>query len=141
RRRRAGSVTPAHERARLAGVLVEDDEVEEQLALHVLLADGVIGDALFFRPSDNVLVEQALGVFGRAVLAVVVDQEGKLLARRRSGRGGANGGSRKHGARCLENHEPLPRWSSLPQCAPSTHPIAATDGICLVHRRYAQALS
>src|SRR2546429_6019042 len=99
----AWAATPTYERAGLAGVLVEDDEVEEQLALHVLLADGVIGDALFLRPSNDVLVEQALGVLGRAVLAVVVDQEGELLALRRGGRGGRAHHGGEHCARCLGN--------------------------------------
>ena len=85
----AASPSPAHGRARLAGVLVEHDAVEEQLAGHVLLADRVFLDALFLGPVDDVLVEQVLGVLGRAVLAVVVDQEAEPLAlggrRRRAG--------------------------------------------------------
>ena len=97
-------------------------------------------DALFLRPGDDVLVEQVLGVLGRAVLAVVVDREGKLLARRCSRRHGpANcGGRGQHDAGCSGNHELLPRWSSS---APNPDPpIAARRGVCLVHHRYAQGL-
>src|SRR5262249_58919593 len=79
---------PADLGARLAGVLVDDDEVEEELTAHVPLADGVARDALGFGPIGDVSVEQRLGILGRPVLAVVVAREGQRGAARMRGRSG-----------------------------------------------------
>src|SRR5215831_17455893 len=106
-----GAVAPAYERARLAGVLVEDDEVEEEVALHVLLAHRVFRDALSLGPIGDVLVEQLLGVVGGPFLAIIVHRVGEPLALGGSrGRCGAgHGGTGEHRARCPSDHEPLPR--------------------------------
>src|SRR5690606_31277953 len=71
---------PAHGRGGGAGMLVEQNEVQIELAAHILLADVVLLDALLCRPGRDVLVEQALGVTRGALLAVVVDREAHALA-------------------------------------------------------------
>ena len=114
---------PAHLRGRRARVLVEDDEVEEQLALHGFRADGVVLDALLSGPFDDVLVEQVLGVAGRAFLAVVVDEVGEPLAFRVGRRGAeadgsGNGGSQRDRRRSRA-HERSPSSMSLRPPIPS----------------------
>src|SRR5262245_33949419 len=90
-------VGPADEGAGLAGVLVDDDQVEVQLAAHVLLADRVVLDAFRLGPVGDVLVEEGPRILGRAVLAVVVHREGEPGAPG-VGLGGGNGGDGKRNA-------------------------------------------
>src|SRR5262252_3014152 len=137
----ASAVTPTHERTGLAGVLIKDDEVEEKVALHVLLADRVFRDALPLGPIGNVFVEQLLGVVGGPFLAVIVHGVGEALALGRGrGRYGTNHDSAGTGSQraCgLRDHGTPP--STTP---PPTYPIpiAARDGLCLVLDRYWQGL-
>jgi len=85
--RRSTLAGPAHERAGLAGVLIKDNEVEEELAAHVLFANRVVGDVVVLRPFGNVLIEEVLGILGGTILAIVVNREGQRRAARRSGAG------------------------------------------------------
>ncbi len=80
------AVAPADAGGGGAGVLVEQDDVEEELAADALLAGLIGGDAVLRGPLGDMLVEQVLGVVGRAFLAVVVDREAEPLAGRVSRR-------------------------------------------------------
>jgi len=60
-------------------VLVEDNEIQEELAGNRLLSDGVLLDAALGGPLLDVLFEELLGVSGGAFLAIVVDRKAKPL--------------------------------------------------------------
>src|SRR5262249_55164433 len=136
----ASAVAPTHERTGLAGVLVKNDEVEEEIALYVLLADCVLRDALPLGPIGNVLVEQLLGVVGGPFLAVVVHRVGEPLALGGGrGRHGTGHGSTGHDSAGTGGERPCgPQDHGTPPSMPPppTHPIAARDGLCLVLDRY-----
>jgi hypothetical protein len=71
---------PADGGGGLASVFVEQADVQEQLAGHIFLANGVLLDAAFGGPLGDVDVQQLLGVVNRALFAVIVDGERQFRA-------------------------------------------------------------
>jgi hypothetical protein len=61
-------VGPANPCARLAGVFVDDDKIEEQLAAHVFFADRILLYASRAGPIGNVFVQQGLSIVRRPIL-------------------------------------------------------------------------
>ena len=54
-------------------MLIEYDEVEEQFAFHVFGAGREFCNTALGELLGDVLIEKALGVLSRAILAVIVD--------------------------------------------------------------------